>query len=346
MLYIIRIWMLWLFSLLCVYTGVDFLVRFFRSPTLSILTFHRIGNQRDPLLLTISSQYFEKVIGIIKNNRKIVGLTQGLALLTASGHENMYAITFDDGYADNLVLGRYATQGIPSVVYLATNCIGGEILWPFKLSQSILGCQKDVLDLRNIGLKQYPLMTLGDREKTVLELNDWLKTFPHQKMLDFVDKICASCELLLRVDIIEERMLTWCQVRVLSEAGVEIGGHTANHTILTNVSLSDASGEIKASAKAVNKFLPVSKKLHFAYPNGKRTDYNRSLVDCVKNTGFSSAVTTVFGVNTKNCNHYELKRIPVTEASFLNPFGRFSGARFLSETSGAVALIKELLMKS
>ena len=62
-------------------------------------------------------------------------------------------------------------------------------------------------------------------------------------------------------------IMTWSQLEDFADAGHEIGGHTAHHTGLTEVSESKARAEIQADVDALQAHgfpRPVS----FAYPYG------------------------------------------------------------------------------
>jgi peptidoglycan/xylan/chitin deacetylase (PgdA/CDA1 family) len=46
----------------------------------------------------------------------------------------------------------------------------------------------------------------------------------------------------------------------------------------------------------------------FAYPNGGPGDYNQTVKELVRQAGFTCAVTTRFGINTRGTSAYELRR--------------------------------------
>ena len=52
--------------------------------------------------------------------------------------------------------------------------------------------------------------------------------------------------------------------------------------------------------------------LHFAYPNGARGDFSSRAIELLREYGFESAVTLVFGCNLPGADLYQLRRIPVT----------------------------------
>ena len=46
----------------------------------------------------------------------------------------------------------------------------------------------------------------------------------------------------------------------------------------------------------------------FAYPNGTAADYTPEVVEIVRAAGFTCAVTTRFGINTRSTPAWELRR--------------------------------------
>ena len=85
--------------------------------------------------------------------------------------------------------------------------------------------------------------------------------------------------------------MNWNQIHQVADAGNEIGGHTLNHTNLTNVSTSTATTEVcQDRTNLINQgFNPIS----FAYPEAA---YNTTVEGIVRQCGYSSA-RTVGGVN-------------------------------------------------
>lgn len=332
---------IWVISILFRYSGFDWLVRFCRAPSATILTFHRLGTYYDPLLLSVSLQRFEEIIASIETISEVTSIEHMLNNLQSQSCEHSYVLTFDDGYADNLLLKKYAEKGLPITIYVATGCLDKGIIWPQLLTQAILTSKIDFLDLTKEKGGRYDLRTEAERIQTILKINHWLKGKENSKLLDIVQQIVVMCEP--EYDC-KELMLTWKEVQLLHETGVVIGAHTVNHAILSQLSTADAAAEVHDSVKLVQKKLSIESPLSFAYPNGRTEDFTAAVVEQVAECGCSSAVTTIYGVNTKSTNKFVLCRIPVTQISFLSPFGSFSRSRFLSETSGGIAFLKEIII--
>ena len=84
----------------------------------------------------------------------------------------------------------------------------------------------------------------------------------------------------------------------------EIGAHTNTHPNLTDISLQEAKTEIQKSKEILQDYLGIEIN-SFAYPRGK---HNKRIVEIVKESGFSSATSTIPGINTNKTNTYKLKR--------------------------------------
>jgi len=102
-----------------------------------------------------------------------------------------------------------------------------------------------------------------------------------------------------------EAMMGISQVREWLVAGHQIGSHTVSHPDLTRIPVMDAREEIQASRKWLEDTFGVSIS-HFSYPLGA---FNDRIVEIVREAGYSTAVTTQFGVNDAGTDAYRLRRI-------------------------------------
>jgi peptidoglycan/xylan/chitin deacetylase (PgdA/CDA1 family) len=93
----------------------------------------------------------------------------------------------------------------------------------------------------------------------------------------------------------------------MQSAGHEIGAHTKTHPNLTALTSAQADQQIRGSRNDLIAIgaVPVNA---FAYPFGA---YNSSVIQLVKNAGFSGARSSDGGYNLKTTNPYVLKRQPM-----------------------------------
>ncbi len=100
------------------------------------------------------------------------------------------------------------------------------------------------------------------------------------------------------------KLLGWRDIAALSEAGVEIGSHTATHAMLTQLGLAGIYREVGDSKRRIEDHLGKAVR-YFAYPRGLATArVRRVVVEC----GYAGACGTVAGTNTNRSDPYFLKR--------------------------------------
>ncbi len=101
--------------------------------------------------------------------------------------------------------------------------------------------------------------------------------------------------------------LTWEEIRTIQAEGMEIGSHSQNHKDLKKASASVQSDEIIGSKKILENKLGVTVK-SFCYPSGA---YGQDTPKVVRDAGYTSAVTVVYGNATPKSNFYLIPRIRV-----------------------------------
>jgi peptidoglycan/xylan/chitin deacetylase (PgdA/CDA1 family) len=94
------------------------------------------------------------------------------------------------------------------------------------------------------------------------------------------------------------------QVRYVYRKGHEIGAHTRTHAHLTALSPAQARAEIQGSRQDLIE-MNVGPVNSFAYPFG---EYNTSIIQMVKDAGFTSARSTITRYADKNSVIHELPR--------------------------------------
>jgi len=99
-------------------------------------------------------------------------------------------------------------------------------------------------------------------------------------------------------------MLSWKQVREMSDGGVSFGSHTLTHPFLTRIPRKQVEQEVHLSRDVIEQ--QIGKRVTtFAYPSG---NYDSGIRRIVEEAGYSAAVTTVAGSNSVHDDVYALKR--------------------------------------
>ena len=335
-----RAWLRYVLALGSHYSGLDWLYRRIGGAGLVILMLHRLRDEPDPYPLSLSRTQLGQMVRWLRGRDALVGLDDGLRRLSRHAPQVTYALTFDDGYRDNLGLIDAALGPVPAVVYVATGHIGGEPIWAYRLVHAVESRSRDQIDLGGLGLGHFDLSNAHDRHRLYTLLPPRLKRLEPAELEAWIDRVCeqARPRPLPRES---REMLEWNDVRRLADRGVEIGGHTCSHAILSRLDDAAALEEISLSRASIEAELGAPPR-HFAYPNGGRADFGERDVRLVREAGFVTATTSIEGVNRPGADVYRLRRINVHEGRFRAPSGRLSKALFFSETSGLLGWLRAL----
>ena len=106
--------------------------------------------------------------------------------------------------------------------------------------------------------------------------------------------------------------LSWDELRALSAAGLEIGGHTADHQPLHTFTPQEQQDQIHLS-KLLLEWNGLPTVYEFSYPNG---DHPENLPAMLKENEYLSAVTGDAGYNTFDTDPYLLQRVNIPHPRF------------------------------
>ncbi len=292
----LRVWDLW---------------RYLNPDMLTVLNYHRIANPDDsnaffkpnisatPEMFDVQLDYLEKNFNII-SVKDLVGWLNEEAELP----ERAALITFDDGYRDNYLHAYPALKRrwLPAVIFLATGYIDNNkpFFWDL-LAYAMMNTKKDYLSLRIGGTFDWE--SEQEKEENILPLVEALKNLADDQKKQAVDEVISLLDVAIPDNLFNELFLTWEQVNEMAKDGIEMGGHTVNHPILTRVPPKVAADEIvgcklkieTATGRQVNSF---------AYPNGQEEDYNKKLMAFVRKTGYEVA----FSLRTGPQEYKKIKR--------------------------------------
>jgi hypothetical protein len=160
------------------------------------------------------------------------------------------------------------------------------------------------------GFGDFSLNSKNDRLQSYSIIIEKSKKIPDEKKNDFLKKLVNISDVDIPHDLGLDINLSWDEVKEMSDTGIEFGAHTVNHPILTKISLDRAKFEIEQSKKDIEKRLDQSVNT-FSYPNGTCEDFNKKIIDLVKKSGFTCAVTTIPTMHLSKKNLYKLGRLPI-----------------------------------
>jgi peptidoglycan/xylan/chitin deacetylase (PgdA/CDA1 family) len=276
-------------------------------PRVPILAFHRVNDDDDPFMPSLPTAVFAAHMAHIARHYRVLTVEE-LAERLQEGRvpRNALALTFDDGYRDNLTHAAPILKrlGLPATVFLVTGHIGTpQALWFDRLAMAFKAAAA-----RRVALGEGRLLSLGTVGERLAGLDAALA---HLKRVSDEERSASVERLIDALHPNSERpkrlMLSWDEVDALRGLGFSIGAHTVTHPILSRLSPERAWEEIHGSKAAIEKALgdPVRA---FAYPNGRSDDYNETVTRLVRDVGFTCAMTARRGLNDIDTPVLELRR--------------------------------------
>ncbi|QHI70282.1 polysaccharide deacetylase family protein [Tichowtungia aerotolerans] len=285
------------------------------GPKAVVLIYHRVVDDiPDPQRMRVSPENFSEQMKALTDMTCPVPVEEILDRLKDRSQDDLplSAVTFDDGYADNLTFAApiLSGYGIPATVFVAAGAIGqsGEFWWD-DLERILL--RPDLPDELTLRIGE-ETRTWSFREDDA-RLNSGWDVYMNPRLTSQKAYLYIACRMRsLSVEeqqkTIEQlhrwsgidarardsfRALTEDQLKQISEGElISIGAHTINHPVLANLSSDSQFFEINTSRQRLEKLLGAEVKT-FAYPYGRGIDYCHSTVQCLRKAGFACACTTI-----------------------------------------------------
>jgi len=300
----------------CLHAGVYSAVRRLRSPgQVGILRYHAVTDPASCWYaepgICVSPADFEAQVAYLTRHYRILPL-EGVVRALRAGESlpaDALAITFDDGYADNLEAARIlARYGATATFYLTAGCIGGES--PFWVSElrallAAIDAPKVVLHPPQGAPITVSLGSAADRRQASKEITRTFKSQP----IPTREALLAELRTVAGGPEIASPMLTWAQVREMHAMGMTIGGHTLTHANLPSAGLDDARFEVTACRERLEREIGAPVTM-FAYPNGGAVRYfTPAIQQIVREAGFEAATTSTNGFAVRSSDLFALERV-------------------------------------
>ena len=279
------------------------------GPRLSVLIFHRVLREPDPIFPgELDARRFERLMSIVARSYKVLPLDEALRLLPQGRlPPRALAITFDDGYADNhdVAMPVLRRLGLSATIFIATGFLDGGRMWNDTVIECIRGTAQDMVDLTEFGLAPMPTRSAAERRQAIERVIPVVKyQVPEgrEPMLQRLHALCGQPELPTNL------MMQSQHVPALRRGGLGVGAHTVNHPILKTLPDDVARAEMAGSRDRLQALINEPVTL-FAYPNGQPgVDFDESHASMARELGYAAALSTRKGVARSGDDLFSLPR--------------------------------------
>lgn len=244
------------------------------DPPLVVLLYHRVCDlSDDPFQLAVSPDNFRNQLKYLKDNWPIIRLKD----IPSYRGEQAVAVSFDDGYADNLIYALPILEEfeVPATFFITSGYLDSnkEFWWDYLEGIALLSRYDTAEQVKLHGMLKG--MAPLEREQHIKHLCD----------LSGYSKKCRE----------SHRPLAKSELQCLAASNwADIGAHGVSHTAFSSLSNTAQLDEMRSSRECLQLLLQKEIDL-FSYPFGGKNDFTADSVLCCKEAGFSSAYLNIPG---------------------------------------------------
>lgn len=308
----------------------------FKRPTV-VLAYHRVCSlHSDPQLLSVSPENFAHQMKLVAKHFAAVRLSDlSSGKVFYPNASPRVVITFDDGYADNLInaMPILVDLKIPATFFITAGMIDStHEFWWDELENIFLSnlplpniLRIDISGKTHVwsGLQRWDVNdnsswnVLGvterlptSRQKAYLELSSLIHPLPYSAR-EYVMESLFDWASRLRVARLTHKTLTSEEVFRLNQSELmEVGGHSINHELFYELPEYRQKQEISGSKAILEKLLKCE-ITSFAYPFGGKSHYSTWAPLLVKEAGFMRACSNFPELFSDKCDPYQIPRFLV-----------------------------------
>jgi peptidoglycan/xylan/chitin deacetylase (PgdA/CDA1 family) len=297
------------------------LERIARRPGLLVLTYHRVGSPAetrfDSGVYSATTDALWRQLRYLRANFDVLN-EERLIELAGRGFEfkrPSVAITFDDGYRDNLEVATsiLSDARIPAIFFIASDHVDHPRLpWWDRVAFILKQTKVRRLSLEeprpiNIDLNQV------ERQAAIRQLlyacGGRPDAFSEQSFFEHLEE---RAEIKVNSEVeARELFVSWDQVRRIRDAGMAIGSHTRSHQLLARLSETEQREELSSSKSRLEAELGAPVQT-ISYPFGYRQAFTETTKSLAREAGYQLGFSFYGGINRPGrTDPLDIRRIDV-----------------------------------
>lgn len=264
------------------------------GPRAVVLGYHRITDASpDPYGMRVSTANFLEHLEALRQLATPLRL-RDLAASVSGGSipRGAVVVTFDDGYADNLITTKQRLERleIPMTFFVATGALGSEFWWD-ELERILLFAKRLPAELSlRVGDATLSWRASDpddpiERVRLLRVASRWMEPLAEASRVAAFEELRGWAGPSQCLEPVHRAATAQELVELAAGGLVEIGAHSATHSRLASLSQGDQRKEIEGSGKQLRDLL--GSEIHsFSYPHGS---LSRETVALVREAGYRRA---------------------------------------------------------
>jgi peptidoglycan/xylan/chitin deacetylase (PgdA/CDA1 family) len=281
-----------------------------------ILLYHRVAAPvRDPDRLAVHPARFDEQLRVLSTIVEPLALAEFERRRRAGTlPERAVAVTFDDGYQDNLLQAApmLARARIPATVFVTTGRTGSARgFWWDELAALLLGGTRRAcvlpIALTDGGPTELSF-SVDDASALHATLAERLRLAPPAERDAAIERIAEALDRPLP-DPEVARACDEEELRALAATpGISLGAHTVTHSVMARQSPETLAWESAESRRRIAEITGMAPSAAFAYPYGANRDISDAAVEAVRAAGYACACANVPDAAWRESDPWRLPR--------------------------------------
>lgn len=264
----------------------------------------------------VDAARFRQVVSDLKAAGTPLSMDDVVDLMTrgAALPANGFAITFDDGFANNWTVAAPILDElkVPATFYVTTDFIENNTMsWIDRIEILMEEVPEGSLDLP--WRDQSTLFGPDDRQALLEDIRAYVKSEPGLDIEALVAGISRQLgfePVRSSSDPLDEKM-SWDQVKAMADHPLfTVGGHSHTHSILAFLSDEALGQELDTSLGLLSAKAGVPSR-HYSYPEGLAHCYDERVIAALKACGTMCAPSAMPGTNGAGSDLFHLRRYMV-----------------------------------
>lgn len=257
-----------------------------------MLCFHRVLKEKDPFRPQCPDvSQFRQKLRAYKKFAVFLPLDEAVEAVLVHGRPGLFAaVTFDDGYKDNVsvALPILAEEGVRPTFFIASSFVSGEMMFNDLVDEAIRTTSAPTLKLEEFLNEPLGLGDLASKIQAAEIVNQKIKYL----LPDERDHAARKVAQLLGFRSKDNLILSRSELAFAASQACDLGGHTHRHAIAATVTNEMFANEVKTNKDFIEDITQKPVKT-FAYPNGKvGRDFDESHERIIENSGYHYAFST------------------------------------------------------